>query len=59
MEASETVAAASPSRATATGWPWKFPPESTSPLSGITTGLSETDPISIAITRRAKSNMSR
>ena len=34
---------ASVSSATATGWPWKFPPERTSSSSGSTIGLSETD----------------
>ena len=33
IEASPTLAAASESHASATGWPWKFPPERISPVS--------------------------
>ena len=45
-----TVASASVSSATATGWPWKLPPERTSSSSGSTIGLSETAPASICST---------
>jgi hypothetical protein len=40
MLASSETAIAIASRANATGWPWKFPAETISPLSTRTSGLS-------------------
>src|SRR6266542_1845118 len=59
IEANPTVAAARASSDTATGWPWKLPPESTSPDSGKTIGLSETEDISISRTSSAWRSESR
>ena len=50
MLANPTVEIASVSSATATGWPWKLPPERTSSSSGSTIGLSETAPASVCST---------
>ena len=58
IEATPTVAPARASRATATGWPWKFPPETTSP-SSKTMGLSDTEPISVSMTRAVNPSTSR
>ena len=48
MDASPTVAAARESQHSATGWPWKLPPERISAVSTSTTGLSETEASSIS-----------
>ena len=40
MLATATSDAASASIATDTGWPWKFPPDRSSPVSANTIGLS-------------------
>ena len=59
MLASGTSEVASASSATATGWPWKFPPESTSSSSGNTIGLSETAFASTSRTPRTNRSTSR
>ena len=59
MLATVTTPRARASSATATGWPWKFPPDSTSPVSAKTTGLSDTDPISRSRTWRLNDSTSR
>src|SRR4029450_12105315 len=59
MLASGTSAGASGSSATATGCPWKFPPESTSSSSGNTMGLSETAFASTSRTPRTNRSTSR
>ena len=59
MLAVPTVAVASESIATATGWPWKLPPDTMSPSSGSTIGLSETAFSSISRTPRANPRASR
>jgi hypothetical protein len=52
MLASSATAMARRSRARARGWPWKFPPESMSPSSAKTRGLSVALLISTSSTRR-------
>ena len=59
IDARLTTAAENESSIWATGCPWKFPPETTSPESGRTIGLSVTDEISISDTASACASASR
>ena len=59
MAPSSATAMATISAARATGAPWKFPPESSSPVSAKTMGLSVPALISISTDRRAKPSASR
>ncbi len=56
---SSARAIASTSAANATGSPWKLPPESTSPVSGKTSGLSVTEFISMPSLRSTSAARSR
>ncbi len=59
MLLNSVTATVAKSKAKASGWPWKLPPEITSPVSGNTTGLSTTDPSSTPSTPSAKPSTSR
>jgi hypothetical protein len=59
IEAISAAAIASASSAIAGVSPWKFPPDSSSPSSGKTIGLSVTESISVASTPSVKRITSR